>query len=99
MVPSAIQKAFYGELGYSDCSEIKDRNYYFHSIYCRCLGGVQVEGAATVAGGFAEDEAFSQLGTHLLPPPWFEERRDEIVAMLEPIRVPETNGASVTNGT
>ena len=25
-------------------------------------------------------------------PPWFEEKRAEIVAMLEPIRVPEYNG-------
>jgi glyoxalase family protein len=44
-----------------------------------------------VAGGFAVDEAYNELGTHLLLPPWFEERRDEIEAMLEPIQVPETN--------
>jgi glyoxalase family protein len=86
----AEQKALYDELGYTDCSEIKDRNY-FHSIYCRCPGGILVECAATAAGGFAKDEPFAQLGTHLLLPPWFEERRAEIVAMLEPIRVPETN--------
>ena len=40
------QKALYDELGYTDCSEIKDRNY-FHSIYCRCPGGILVECAAT----------------------------------------------------
>jgi len=28
----------------------------------------------------------------MLLPPWFEHRRDEIMAMLEPITVPETNG-------
>jgi glyoxalase family protein len=86
----AEQKALYEELGYTDCSEIKDRNY-FHSIYCRCPGGVLVECAATASGGFAKDEPYNQLGSHLLLPPWFEERRDEIVAMLDPIRVPETN--------
>ena len=86
----AEQKALYDELGYTDCSEIKDRNY-FHSIYCRCPGGILVECAATAQGGFAKDEPFSQLGTHLLLPPWFEERRAEIEAMLEPIRVPEMN--------
>jgi hypothetical protein len=64
---------------------------YFHSIYCRCPGGILVECAATAAGGFAKDEPFDQLGRQLLLPPWFESRRDEIVAMLEPIRVPETN--------
>ena len=48
-----------------------------------------IECAATAAGGFVKDEAFNELGTHLLLPAWFEERRDEIMAMLEPIRVPE----------
>jgi glyoxalase family protein len=82
------QKDIYDELGYTDCSEIKDRNY-FHSIYCRCPGGILVECAATAPGGFARDEPFTQLGTSLLLPPWFESRRPEIVKMLEPIRLPE----------
>jgi glyoxalase family protein len=85
------QKGIYDELGYTDCSEIKDRNY-FHSIYCRCPGGILVECAATAEGGFARDEPFDKLGTSLLLPPWFEEKRAEILAMLEPIRVPEYNG-------
>ena len=84
------QKAIYEELGYTDCSEIKDRNY-FHSIYCRCPGGVLVECAATAEGGFARDEPADQLGEELLLPPWFEEKRAEIVAMLEPITIPESN--------
>ncbi|HEY1760408.1 MAG TPA: hydroxyquinol 1,2-dioxygenase [Bryobacteraceae bacterium] len=86
----AEQKGIYEELGYTDCSEIKDRNY-FHSIYCRCPGGILVECAANAQGSFARDEDPSELGTHLLLPPWFEERRAEIVAMLEPIHVPENN--------
>jgi glyoxalase family protein len=93
------QKALYEELGYTDCSEIKDRNY-FHSIYCRCPGGILVECAATAPGAFARDEAPDQLGTSLLLPPWFESRRAEIIAMLEPITVPESNrpaGASKTS--
>ncbi len=84
------QKGLYDELGYTDCSEIKDR-LYFHSIYCRCPGGILVECAATAPGGFARDEPFTQLGTSLLLPPWFEARRGEIEAMLEPIRIPESN--------
>jgi glyoxalase family protein len=84
----AEQKGWLEELGYTDCSEIKDRNY-FHSIYVRSPGGILMECAATAPGGFARDEAFNQLGTHLLLPPWFEHRRAEILGMLEPIRVPE----------
>ena len=61
----AEQKGIYEELGYTDCSEIKDRNY-FHSIYCRCPGGILVECAATAQGAFARDEDPSELGTHML---------------------------------
>jgi glyoxalase family protein len=86
----AEQKGIYEELGYTDCSEIKDRNY-FHSIYCRCPGGILVECAATAEGAFARDEPYDALGHQLLLPPWFEERRDEILAMLEPITIPESN--------
>jgi glyoxalase family protein len=86
----AEQKGIYDELGYTDCSEIKDR-MYFHSVYCRCPGGILVECAATVPNGFAVDEPADQLGQSLLLPPWFEQRRAEIEAMLEPIKVPESN--------
>src|SRR6202042_1984664 len=57
----AEQKGIYDELGYTDCSEIKDR-MYFHSIYCRCPGGILVECAATVPQSFAVDEPADQLG-------------------------------------
>lgn len=86
----AEQKGIYDELGYTDCSEIKDR-LYFHSVYCRCPGGILVECAATVPNGFAVDEPSDQLGQTLLLPPWFEHRRAEIEAMLEPITVPDGN--------
>jgi glyoxalase family protein len=73
-------------LGFTDVSEIKDRNY-FHSIYCRSPGGTLVE-VATCDIGFAIDEPKEHLGETLLLPPWFEPRRAEIVAPLEPITVP-----------
>lgn len=85
----AAQKAIYEELGYTDASEIKDR-FYFHSMYCRCPGGILVESCCNVPGGFMKDETKEELGTKLHLPPWFENRRDEILAQLEPIRVPET---------
>jgi glyoxalase family protein len=86
----AEQKGLYEELGYTDCSEIKDRNY-FHSIYARSPGGVLVECAAMAEGGFTRDESWEELGSSLLLPPWFEHQRAEIVKMLEPITVPEEN--------
>lgn len=86
----AQQKGLYEELGYTDCSEIKDRNY-FHSIYVRSPGGVLVECAATAEGGFTRDEEWEHLGTSLLLPPWFEAQRQAIVSMLEPVTVPEEN--------
>ena len=58
----AEQKGLYEELGYTDCSEIKDRNY-FHSIYCRSPGGILTECAATAEGGFTRDEPWEELGT------------------------------------
>jgi glyoxalase family protein len=83
----AAQKAIYEELGYTDASEIKDR-YYFHSMYVRSPGGILVECCCNVAGGFEKDEPAESLGTKLHLPPWFEDRRDEILATLEPIVAP-----------
>jgi glyoxalase family protein len=81
------QKAIYEELGYTDCSEIKDR-YYFHSMYVRSPGGILVECCCNANGGFQRDETLDQLGSQLHLPPWFENRRDEILATLEPIKAP-----------
>ena len=83
-------KAHLEGMGFTDVSEIKDRNY-FHSIYCRSPGGVLVE-IATSDIGFAIDEPKEHLGEKLLLPPWFEPRRAEIIAPLEPIRVPHYAG-------
>lgn len=83
------QKAIYEELGYTDASEIKDR-FYFHSMYCRCPGGILVESCCNVPGGFEKDEAKDQLGRNLHLPPWWADRKGEMMKILEPIRVPET---------
>jgi len=85
----AAQKAIYEELGYTDASEIKDR-YYFHSMYVRSPGGILVECCCNVPGGFEKDEPADKLGTKLHLPPWFEDRREEILATLEPIVAPQT---------
>jgi len=84
------QKALYEELGYTDASDIKDR-YYFHSMYVRSPGGILVECTANVPGGFYIDESPEDLGRHLNLPPWYEDKREDILTMLEPITVPEAN--------
>jgi glyoxalase family protein len=83
------QKEIYEELGYTDASEIKDR-FYFHSMYCRSPGGILIESCCNVPGGFEKDEPKESLGTKLHVPPWWEDRKAEIMAQLEPIKVPET---------
>ena len=85
----AAQKAIYEELGYTDASEIKDR-FYFHSMYVRSPGGILVECCCNVPGGFEKDEPADKLGTKLHIPPWFEDRRQEILATLEPVVAPRT---------
>jgi glyoxalase family protein len=84
------QKALYEELGYTDASDVKDR-FYFHSMYVRSPGGILIECTANAPGGFYQDETRDDLGRHLNLPPWYEEKRADIMAMLEPIRVPEAN--------
>jgi len=73
-------------LGYTDVSEQKNRNY-FHSIYFRMPGGVLFE-VATTDIGFYIDETPEMLGKRVQFAPWFEDRRDEYLAYLEPITAP-----------
>ncbi len=68
-------------------SPVLDRQY-FHSIYFREPGGVLFE-IATDAPGFATDEATESLGQALKLPSWLESAREQIVAGLEPITVPQ----------
>lgn len=84
------QKALYEELGFTDASDLKDR-YYFHSMYVRSPGGPLIECTSNVPGGFYQDESYEELGTRLHLPPWYDDQHDAIVAMLEPVVVPEEN--------
>lgn len=70
-------------MGFTDVSEQKDRNY-FKSMYVRSPGGALFEIAWTVPEGWAKDEPADAIGTTLVFPPWFEDRRAELVAGLEP---------------
>ncbi|MDL2409432.1 VOC family protein [Rhizobium calliandrae] len=78
-------KAHLEGLGFTDVSDQKDRNY-FKSCYVRSPGGALFEIAWSVEGGWALDEPADKIGTTLVFPPWFENRREELIAGLEPAR-------------
>ena len=78
-------------LGY-DVTPIIDRKY-FHSIYYREPGNILFE-IATDPPGFAVDEAPEALGTKLQLPPWLEGSREELMAILPPIRLPAARNAA-----
>jgi glyoxalase family protein len=78
-------------LGY-DVTPIIDRKY-FHSIYYREPGNILFE-IATDPPGFAVDEAPETLGTKLQLPPWLEGSRQELMAILPPIRLPAARDAA-----
>lgn len=60
---------------------------YFRSVYFREPGGVLFE-IATDGPGFATDEPADALGLALKLPPWLEDRRFEIEALLPDIKLP-----------
>ncbi len=72
-------------MGYIDTSESVNRNY-FRSMYFKMPGGVIFE-AATTDIGFAIDEKPESLGAEFQLPPWLRDRKDELLAQLEPIAV------------
>ena len=60
---------------------------YFRSVYFREPGGVLFE-IATDGPGFTIDEPLETLGRALTLPPWLEDRRFEIEALLPDVRLP-----------
>lgn len=60
---------------------------YFRSVYFREPGGVLFE-IATDGPGFTMDEPLDSLGLALKLPPWLEDRRFEIEALLPDLRLP-----------
>ncbi len=71
-------------LGFTDASEEKDRQY-FRSVYFRTPGGALFEAAYSIPEGFTIDEPVENFGRDFQLPPWFEDRRKEIMETLEPI--------------
>jgi glyoxalase family protein len=73
-------------LGYTDVSEVKDRQY-FDSCYVRTPGGPLFELAVSKPESWAIDEPAETLGEQFMLPPWLEDRRDEMMGRLETIDI------------
>ena len=67
--------------------------FWFRSIYFREPSGVLFE-IATLGPGFAVDEDPDKLGEKLILPPFLEDRREQIEAVLTPITNPRAARAS-----
>jgi glyoxalase family protein len=73
-------------LGYTDVSEVKDRQY-FDSCYVRTPGGPLFELAVSKPKSWAIDEPAATLGQRFMLPSWLEDRRDELMSRLETIDI------------
>ena len=84
-VPSSEQqkkiKFFIEGLGYTDCSEPKDRGY-FDSIYVRTPSGALFEACCSHNPSFQCDEPYETMGTKLMMSPQVEESLEETLAII-----------------
>jgi glyoxalase family protein len=71
-------------LGFTDVSEMKDRGY-FDSVYVRTPGGALFEATVSKPQGFLIDEPYELLGTSMQIPPFFANRRQELLEKIEPL--------------
>jgi glyoxalase family protein len=78
-------KAHLEGMGFTDCSDVKDRGY-FHSIYVRTPGGALFEATVSKEGSFTVDEAADRLGSDILISPQFQDSRDKLLAQLGTIQ-------------
>ncbi|HEX7182835.1 MAG TPA: ring-cleaving dioxygenase [Thermoanaerobaculia bacterium] len=60
--------------------------FWFQSVYFKEPGGVLFE-VATDEPGFTVDEDLEHLGERLILPPWYEPQREQIEAVLPPLRL------------
>jgi glyoxalase family protein len=66
-------------------TEVKDRNY-FNALYFRESGEILFE-IATDPPGFAHDESPETMGTELMLPAQYEQKRESLINSLIPIQV------------
>lgn len=75
-------KGYLEGLGYTDCSDRKDRGY-FDSVYMRTPGGALFEATVSKPEGFTIDESVENLGKSFQVPPVFADQRDWIMEYLD----------------
>lgn len=71
-------------LGYTDVSDRKDRGY-FDSVYVRTPGGALFEATVSKPEGFLIDETYEKMGSSMQIPPFFANRKDELLSKIEPL--------------
>jgi glyoxalase family protein len=76
-------------LGYTDCTEAKDRGYFI-SVYNRSPSGALFEYAFSKPEGWTIDEDAAHLGEAFQIPPPFMHQKDYILEYLEPIETAVT---------
>ncbi len=69
-------------LGYTDVSDVKDRGY-FESVYVRTPGGALFEATVSKPEGFLIDEPYEKMGTSMQIPPFFANRKEELLSKIE----------------
>lgn len=74
-------KFFVEGMGYTDCSEPKDRGY-FDSVYVRTPSGALFEACCSHDPSFQCDEPYESLGTQLMMSPQVEENIEETYAII-----------------
>jgi len=76
------QIKFYLEgLGYTDCSDVKDRGY-FDSIYIRTPSGALFEATVSHQPSFTCDEPLESLGTDVMLAPQLEGSKEELLDII-----------------
>ena len=74
-------KFFLEGLGYTDCSDVKDRGY-FDSIYVRTPSGALFEACCSHDPAFLCNEPLETLGTQLMMSPQVEQNIEETLAII-----------------
>jgi glyoxalase family protein len=74
-------KKFLEGLGYTDCSDVKDRGY-FDSVYVRTPSGALFEACCSHDPSFQCDEPVESLGTQLMMSPQVAKNVEETLAII-----------------
>jgi catechol 2,3-dioxygenase-like lactoylglutathione lyase family enzyme len=72
---------------YTETLDPAEDHIYYRAVHLEGPEGVRLE-LASDEPGVTIDEAPTELGTHLLLPPWLEPRRSDLERQLPPLRLP-----------